>query len=248
MSGDELESVERWLEKSGHAFELRVASIFRKAGAGKVDLSFTYTDPNSGAQREGDVLAHFGWESMQNVPATIETVVECKAGTDKPWVLFYDKTMHTATDINRWVYFMHGPFNGVTANLGDIWVGHPPFDHMRVASHVVTAHADKTNAAGNALRQVMSAAAGRTQRYVDRQNKDHRGVVVIPVLATTQSLFRCTLADDGNLKVEPIQMGVVSAADERNPNARVFIINEAALPEFANALAERARDAHEHHA
>ncbi len=246
VSGDELEAVERWLEKSGHAFELRVARIFRTAGARPVDLSFPYTDKNTGVQREGDVLAHFRWESIQGVPASIEAVVECKSGSDKPWVLFYDRTMAKAADIKRWAYFMHGPFNGVTESLGDIWEGSPPFDQMQVASHVVTAHADdRANAAGNAVRQVVSAASGRTQHYLERQSSDRRGVVVIPVLATTQSLFRCALADDGTLKVEPIHIGVVGAAGDLNPQARVFVVTEAALPEFATSLAERARDAHE---
>jgi len=248
VSDRELESVERWLEKSGHAFELRVARIFRTAGARPVDLSFSYTDKNTGARREGDVLAHFKWESMQGVPASIEAVVECKSGSDKPWVLFYDRTMATATDIKRWAYFMHGPFTGITESLDDIWVGRPPFDQMQVASHVVTAHADdRGNSAGNAVRQVVSAAAGRTQHYVDRQVSDRRGVVVIPILTTTQSLFRCALADDGTLKVEPAHVGVVGAASDLNPEARVFIVTEAALPEFARSLAERARDAGEQH-
>lgn len=213
-----------------------------------MDLSFSYADRQTGVRREGDVLAHFHWQSLQGVPASIEAVVECKSGAGKPWVLFYDRTMAKSTEIRQWAYFMHGPFTGVTDNLGDVWVGSPPFDQMQVASHVVTAHSDdKANSAGNAVRQVVSAAAGRTQHYLDRQSVDRRGVVVIPVLTTTQSLFRCMLADDGGLEVQPIQFGVVRAASDLNPRARVFVVTEAALPEFAAALADRARDAGKQH-
>jgi len=246
VSDGELQSVEKWLEKSGHAFELRVARTFRAAGARPVELSFPYTDGNTGAQREGDVLAHFRWQTPQGIPASIEAVVECKSGTGKPWVLFYDRTMARATDIERWTYFMHGPYNAVTENLGDIWVGRPPFDQMQVASHVVTAHADdKGNSAGNAIRQVVSAAAGRTQHYLSDQHSNPRGLAVIPVLTTTQSLFRCILDKDGALEVEPIEIGIVSSTSSLKREARVFVVNEAALPQFAAALADRAQDAGE---
>jgi len=104
MGGDFLDGVSQWLEKSGHAFELKTARTFREGGAKSVTLSFSYTDPNSGALREGDVLAEFGWTSINNTPAFVEVVVECKSGRDHPWVAFYDKTSASGTELKDWVY------------------------------------------------------------------------------------------------------------------------------------------------
>jgi len=83
MDEEFLDGVRQWLEKSGHAFELRTARAFREGGAKPVTLSFSYTDPSSGALCEGDVLAQFAWTALNDTPATIEVVVECKSGRDQ---------------------------------------------------------------------------------------------------------------------------------------------------------------------
>jgi hypothetical protein len=96
MGEDFLDGVGQWLEKSGHAFELRTARAFREGGAEPVSMSFSYTDPTSGALREGDVLAQFAWTAMNNTPASVEVVVECKSGRDHPWVAL-------SNDQNLWM-------------------------------------------------------------------------------------------------------------------------------------------------
>jgi hypothetical protein len=65
MGEEFLDGVRQWLEKSGHAFERRTARAFREGGAKPVTLSYSYTDPSSGALREGDVLAQFPWTAMK---------------------------------------------------------------------------------------------------------------------------------------------------------------------------------------
>lgn len=93
MGDDFLDGVRQWLEKSGYAFEMRVARAFREGGARPVDMSFSYTDASSGALREGDVLAQFGRTALNDTPASVEVVVECKSGREYPWVAFYDKVI-----------------------------------------------------------------------------------------------------------------------------------------------------------
>ena len=140
MGEEFLDGVRQWLEKSGHAFELRTARAFREGGAKPVTLSYSYTDSSSGALREGDVLAQFPWTAMNNTPAPVQVVVECKSGRDHPWVAFYDKVIARGTELEDWVYRAHGPFVGVTRPLVEAWIGWPPFDAPRVASHLVAAH------------------------------------------------------------------------------------------------------------
>jgi hypothetical protein len=246
MSDDFLGGVRQWLEKSGHAFELRIARAFREGRAKPVDLSFTYRDANSGALREGDVLAQFGWEALNDTPASVEVVVECKSGRDHPWVAFYDKVIASGCTLKDWVYFAHGPFVGVTEPLEEAWIGHPPFDSLRIASHLVAAHTkDSHNSAGDAVRQVLSAAEGRRNRYIERQGQDRRGCVIVPVVVTGGRLVECQLGADGEVRLEEVPSVVVAGPRSGEQPARVFVLTEGAVKQFAHSIADLAMQAHE---
>lgn len=244
MADGFLDGVERWLEKSGHAFELRTARAFREGGARPVTTSFAYTDASSGALREGDVLAEFTWAAMNGIPASVEVVVECKSGREHPWVAFYDKPHHVGLELTDWVYRAHGPFTGVTEPLAAAWLGQPPFDSARTASHLVAAHTkDSHNPAGDAVRQVLSAAEGRWQRYVDRQVQDRRGCVILPVVVTAGRLVECHLDSDGQVQLSEVDTAAVTGTRQGETPARVYVLTEAAVPRFAqsiDALAARA--------
>lgn len=246
MSEKYLDGVRQWLEKSGHAFELRTARAFRESGAEPVTLSYSYNDPNSGALREGDVLAQFPWTAMNNTPASVEVVVECKSGRDHPWVAFYDKAFPVNAELEDWVYRAHGPFVGVTQPLEKDWTGRPPFDAPRVASHLVAAHTkDSRNPASDAVRQVLSAAEGRWQRYIRRQNQDRRGCVILPVVVTAGRLVDCELDPDGQVRLQEVSSAVVTGLRSGEKSARVFVVSESAVPEFARSILELTTQANE---
>lgn len=246
MGDDFLGGVRQWLEKSGHAFELRIARAFREGGARPVDLSFTYTDPTSGTLREGDVLAQFGWTALNDTPASVEVVVECKSGRTHPWVAFYDKAFARGAELEDWVYFAHGPVVGVTGPLADIWIGHAPFDATRIASHLVAAHGnDSHNPASDAVRQVLSAADARRNRYVERQAHDRRGCVVVPVVVTGARLVECRLDADGTVGLEEVASAVVAGPRRGEKPARVFVVTESAVSQFAHSILELTKRAHE---
>lgn len=246
MGEDFIDGVRQWLEKSGHAFELRTARAFREGGAKPVTLSFAYTDPNSGALREGDVLAQFGWTAMNNTPASVEVVVECKSGRDHPWVAFYDKVFARGSELEDWVYRAHGPFVGVTEPLADAWIGAPPFDATRIESHLVAAHTkDSHNPASDAVRQVLSAAEGRWQRYLERQRQDRRGCVIVPVVVTAGRLVECQLDTDGTVRLEEVPSAVVAGPRRGDKSARVFVVTESAVAQFARSIVEMTARANE---
>lgn len=246
MGDDFLGGVRQWLEKSGYAFELRIARAFRDGGARPVDLSFTYTDANSGALREGDVLAQFGWTAFNDTPASVEIVVECKSGRDHPWVAFYDKVIARGSALEDWVYFAHGPFVGITEPLAESWIGYPPFDATRIASHLVAAHAnDSRNPAGDAVRQLLSAAEGRRQRYLERQSRDRRGCVIVPVAVTGGRLVDCQLDANGTVRLEEVDAAVVAGPRRGEKPARVFVVTESAVTQFAHSILELTTRAHE---
>lgn len=241
MTDDFLQGLRSWLEKSGHAFELRTARAFREGGAKPVTLSFTYADPISGMLREGDVLAEFRWMAMNDTPASIEVVIECKSGRDHPWVAFHDRPFARHTQLNDWVYAAHGPFVGVTEPLAEAWAGMPPFDAHRVASHLVAAHTnDSRNPAGDAVRQVLSTAEGRWQRYIGGQHQDRRGCIIVPVVVTEARLVECELDADGQMQLQEVPTVVVAGPRRGEQPARVYVVSEGAVPAFARSLLDLA--------
>lgn len=234
-----LSGVRRWLDTSGRALELRVARTFRREGAKPVSQTFRYLDPTTGVLREGDVLAEFGWKGRQEVPCSITAVVECKSSKQAPWVAFYDRQMARATQLEDWVYFMHGPFQGITQPLPRIWVGHAPFDTQQVATHIVAAHAgDKSlDQASDAVRQVLSAAESERERYVTRQGRDpKRGLVVLPVIVTAAPLVKCRLDNDGEVELEQVESLVVTGHSNNGQVKRTYVLNESQVCTFAHSL------------
>lgn len=247
MSQDKmLDGVRTWLEASGRGLELRTARAFRRNGAKRVAQSFLYIDPETQKQREGDVLAHYGWSGMQNVPCSLTAVVECKSGRDKPWVAFYDRSIARGSELEDWVAFMHGPFTGITQPLPDLWVGEPPFDERRVATHVAAAHTDESkNPANDAVRQVVSAARAQRAEYIQTQNTAKRGLVVVPVVVTAAPLVKCELDSDGEVQLESTASFVMSGGWEGGQARRVFVLNEDAVPIFSQGLRRLADRAHQ---
>lgn len=238
MSEDKmLDGVRTWLEASGRGLELRAARAFRKHGAKPVAQSFLYVDPETQKQREGDVLAHYGWSGMQNVPCTLTAVVECKSSRNKPWVAFYDRSIARGSELENWVAFAHGPFTGITQPLADLWVGQPPFNETRVATHVAAAHVDESNnPANDAVRQVMSGARAQRAEYIRTQNAVKRALVVVPVVVTAAPLVKCELDSEGEVQLESIASFVASGGWEGGQARRVFVLNESAVPEFSADL------------
>src|SRR6056297_2787184 len=81
---DLTERVAGWLEEQGYPLEMRTAKVVRDAGLRGVQGAY-YPDPESGAQREIDIVAHTG--DLTGL-LSLSLVIECKASRDKPWVLF----------------------------------------------------------------------------------------------------------------------------------------------------------------
>jgi hypothetical protein len=247
MSSEMLERVRSWLESSGRAFELRVARTFRQTGANRVEQSFVYTDPVTDVHREGDVLAYFGWTGVgEQTRSTITAVVECKSSKKDPWVAFFDRSLHPGRDLSSWVYFSAGPDPQLDTVLGQMWIGQPPFDEPRVATHVVASmHRDDTvNKAHDAIRQVLSAAEAQRQLWLDNQ-ADRRNLVVIPLVVTAAPLVACTLNDSGDLDLQEIDRFVAWGYTRHHGRKRVFVLKEDQVPAMSTAFAQLALQAHE---
>ncbi|NEM05174.1 hypothetical protein [Geodermatophilus normandii] len=239
------EKLRGWLESSGRALELRVARTLQRVGEAVVRPSIHYVDTVTGTPRESDVVAHFRWSGPQGTPCSITMAVECKSGTKYPWVAFYtdDSATHVPS-LKEWAIIAHGPFNGVIAPIEKLWRGHSPFVPNPVATHVVSAMGkDDHNPAGDAVRQVLSCTSALKQEYLNTQSTSPRGVVLLAAVVTSAPLFKCRLAGDGSIQLEPTDSFDVWGYDTDGVRHRVFIESESSLHGFAIALRDRVHDA-----
>lgn len=126
---------------------------------------------------------------------------------------------------------------GVIEPLAKAWIGYPPFDATRIASHLVAAHTkDSRNPASDAVRQALSAADGRWKRYLERQGQDRRGCVIVPVVVTGGRLVECQLDADGVVRLEEVASAVVAGPRRGEKPARVFVVTESAVTQFTQAI------------
>lgn len=83
------EKVKNWVSEQGYPIEMFVARTFREFGF-RTTQSEYYTDPESGDNREIDVIAskqtHIG-----ELLVRVTVCVECKSAKKNPWVLFTSK-------------------------------------------------------------------------------------------------------------------------------------------------------------
>lgn len=242
------EYVRTWLEKSGRALEMRVARTIRKIGDAVVVPSYSYVDVVTGQSREGDVLAKFEWTSVESVGCSITAAIECKSSRKHPWVAFYsDSLFPPREDLRDWATFAHGPFNGVTQQLPGRWIGREPFTRDDVATHVVAARsddgADEKNPAGDAIRQVLSAASAIRAQYIDNQVRERVGLVCIPVIVTEAPLLTCQLSEDGEIALEKVRQFDVWGYDATGVRQRVYVRCENSLALLADQLRMRASEA-----
>ena len=68
------DKIRKWLETQGYPLEMRVAREFKSHGF-RVLQSEYYTDPESGASRETDVIAHVQ-EELDGVLTRVAFVIE----------------------------------------------------------------------------------------------------------------------------------------------------------------------------
>ena len=247
VSDDLLNNTYKWLEKSGRALELRVARSLRKHGKAETTLGAHYEDVKTGVVREGDVLANFKWTGMNAVQCSISLTVECKGSSKHPWVAFYtDAPSINDRNLENWLIFAHGPFNGITQSMESAWPGNPPFTYDKVASHVVAAHTDDShNPAQDAVRQALSYAAAVQADYIQNQVTRRVGLACIAAVVTSAQLMSCRLDASGNPHLELVNDFTVWGYGSGGKRNRVYVLSESALPDFAKHLEERAGEAEE---
>ena len=217
--------IEAWLNKQGYPLEMQTAQAFISRQFDTRQSEF-YIDCDSGETRETDVVARKDIV-IQNLMLRLSIVIECKAATDKPWILFStgkdqlpDATrvfqrpasragMKALQVLMRNASVCNAPLFAMDANSG-----------YGLVQALRDENPDRSDVAYRALVSVTHAACSMAlgSDRIDQQAKRIVGVnakyahVLFPTLVIGGPLWRCTLnkGDTAKVEVKQIESGVLA--------------------------------------
>lgn len=215
-SAELLDKVAKWVRQQGYPLELRTA---RELESKKISatIGWYYTDPDSGQERESDVLAlATRWATSDDCVA-ISLAIECKSARDKPWVLVAPNSDGLRWASSPW-YRLRAPQTSWLSGIEQVADGNLPtplLDMDRSCGYTLV----RAFAGGNedvAFSAMMSVAKAARSVHAEHEHDQETGnffapsyAVVVPVLLVDAPLFRCDLNSDRDVRLTPIDQGTV---------------------------------------
>lgn len=196
-----IHKVRDWLENSGFALELRVASALREAEF-EVRQSSYYLDPDSGKGREIDAVAV---DSDVLGVFDIYLMVECKSSS-KPWVLL--TSPDTVGGYNRFMAYAL-----MSASLRNAMIDQLPglsdrlpwfLKDCPIAYQVRQAHSEADAAYSAAMSVAKASIAWLAPSESGRMPSF---AAVFPVIVVDAPLLQASLAADGTIEIHEIEEG-----------------------------------------
>jgi hypothetical protein len=244
VSDDLIDKLYGWLEDSGRALELRAArSLVATPGCRLALPAYQYEDGVTKKQREGDVMALFGGPNVSRTLSTsFRLAVECKSGSDKPWIAFYDQRRfaHPAKLSDWWLPCGKDWTEDLRVKVVGAFEWESGLLTDRLASHAVSALGKESlNSAQDAVMQAISFARALADSGPLTIAGDDAGTVlggVMPVVVTQAPLFECELSPDGQPILTTVERFDVSVQFGKSPRQRVYVVSEAGLVRLAGSL------------
>jgi len=219
--------LEDWLREQGYPLEMRAARTFQKRGW-FLHHSRRYKDPNLSKEREIDLLA-FNDDPTKRVHGHF--VIECKWSPQKPWVLF----MATQQSLNPAGHFNSTPSTAsITKEIQSLKSedvsAFPLFAGIQEGYALVQAFS-KDAAIDAAYSAVQGAIAAADYFARDMSETTSHRIIYVPTVLLDGDLFRCSLSENGDVTVQPLEIGVLlyNTADY---SRCVHIVRESALEKF----------------
>lgn len=246
--------IEGWLNKQGYPLEMQTAQAFITRQFDTRQSEF-YIDHDSGETRETDVVAKKDIV-IQNLLLRLSVVLECKAATDKPCILFSTGKeelpgaasvcqrpasragLKALEVLMRYDAVCNAPLFMMGANSG-----------YGLVQALRNESSERSDVAYRALMSVAHAASSLAlcSDRVDRQTKRIVSVqanyahVLLPTLVIGSSLWKCILKqnDPREVEVKQIDSGVLAW---KNPvcghaHTLVHIVTKTHLNAFADGAA-----------
>ena len=235
----------KWLQGQGYPLEMLVAKSFRRAGF-RVIQSEYYVDPDLKTEREIDLVA---WRTKisSEFTARIDMSVECKASSDKPWVLFTSED----TRISRGASVAQRAASRLGHSLLRRFTdreeirGLPLFDLPERPGYGLT----QAFTSGQDVAFAAASSAAKAALHSAVQADSHTRVVPGPVVQVSFSgvvidgrLFECFLDESENMRVEEVDSGVLLWRNPvvGEPHTIIHISTVRSLDALATAVNETA--------
>ncbi len=213
---------------------MRTAQFFLRHGW-LLHHSRRYSDPNTGKEREIDLLA-FNDDPASTSQFHGRLVIECKWTPKKPWVLFTSATR----SMTPFGYFRSSAMNGSAAKTldsllakgllsTDLPSGFPLFSAYEESYSIVQA-LRKSNAIDAAYSAVESAV-GAADFFAGR-SVEH-SFIYIPTVIIDGELYQCTLNEKGDILVHEVDIGLLIHHRSDSPRC-VYIVRESALEKLVD--------------
>jgi hypothetical protein len=187
-------AVAKWLLEQGYPLELRVARELGQVTDSIFQSEF-YLDPDSGEQREIDVV---GWFSLFGPTSAdlcrVAVAIECKLAREKPWVVFTRQhpVSGTAFVAQRAATSPDGN-NFLSRIAGEMWGRDLPLLHNpdRAGYGLTQAFTTGKDLPYTAAISAAKASASMVKRFGSREHL--RCVIALPVIVIDGTLVECFL-------------------------------------------------------
>lgn len=227
--------VANWLEKQGYPLEMRATNMAREAGLRAAQGAY-YPDPESGAQREIDVVAS---TSDLTGLLNLSLVIECKASRDKPWVLFTSEQNESGK--NRLFSFAISTEAGRRGLAGKLlgeelssstWFARSERTAYGITQAFTTGVDVPYAAVVSALKAAIAINGLLANTESDLKELDFS--FYFPVVVLDGMLLECFLGPDGDLQVEEVARGVINVVRDigGERSCAVHVVTVQALPQI----------------
>lgn len=240
--------IREWLQREEYPFEMKVAQAFAKAGF-TVQQSDYYDDPETGVQREVDVVARVQRYVSNGIILRILFLVECKSSLDKPWLLFCSTKRASLADPGRVsqrvssgaaVHVLLGIAEDEDVqNLALFRVRDPAGYGLKQAF----LKEKQKDAAYAAMASIGDAARAAAKHWTKHPWEPRIVEIIFPVIVIDGRLFKCWLDEATVLSVSEISCGTLVW---RTPFEHLTIMivdvqTAASIEEFASESFQSAR-------
>jgi hypothetical protein len=205
-----IEKLKGWIESSGYPLELRVARAFHRK-ANLVDLAHLYDDPETGTQREIDVIAV--WERrVPNGMLRVRITIECKT-SKHPWIVFGHGRRRFKREAAYTLRAASMPITPVLLHAGrngELDGNALLHSSSFVGSTATEAFTQGTDHAFAAIMSAGKAALGAVHAANESFGVTRALEICFPLVVLSGRLFECHLSDAGELVTEETRRAAVS--------------------------------------
>ena len=192
-----------WLNRGGYVLEMEVAAVCARQSPTYLEQGFRFSDPDTGKEREGDVIASFALEQSLATEHSLTLIFECK-NTTAPWVGFVGRSagLQAGWVGSRGYDWTCGECRRVELAVEELFPTSP-------RSYAITEKRSKNTVdhAWEGVQQAASALLAISPRdEAEASSHSPAGAMsdIRSLVVTRSPLYTCTLTPDGRPQLQEV--------------------------------------------